>query len=470
MFGDAAQPARTRPQGGPRRHPGHEHVAGAGGHLADRPSAPGRTRAVQPAAGRTRRPAPELRPGPGPAAARRDRRGGPAAGFRRVRRPAPRGEPGGPADRARGRPDRAGGPTGHPAAAGAELRETRTPAGVHPGRPRPDHQPGRGGPRAGRRGPATPWWVCAPVRWPPSGAWCSPRSPRTTSVGTRRPCPRRGPTAPARRCWRCCPAAQNLIPVWEALDLAGCISRWLPCWDTIRARPQHNPIHLYTVDRHSVQTVVEAQRHLTRVDRPDILLLTALLHDIGKIPGAATYHAAVGAPIARDAVLAIGLDRGGRRSGGAAGSRAPDPGPAGHQARPRRSGHPGGAGRGRAGSRRRAGAAALPDRGGRPRGGPGGLVGLAGPADQRAGRPDRGSAGRRRHSGRRDPAGRPRDGPVGAAGRSAPDPARAPPRRDPAGGGRAGPARPVQRHRRPAGLPLGAGAFGRAAHRRRAWR
>jgi [protein-PII] uridylyltransferase len=99
----------------------------------------------------------------------------------------------------------------------------------------------------------------------------------------------------------------NLIPVWEALDLAGCISRWLPCWEGIRARPQHNPIHLYTVDRHSVQTVVEAQRHLTRVDRPDILLLAALLHDIGKVPGAATHHAAVGAPIARDAVRAIGL-------------------------------------------------------------------------------------------------------------------------------------------------------------------
>ena len=104
-------------------------------------------------------------------------------------------------------------------------------------------------------------------------------------------------------------SGQNLIPVWEALDLAGCITRWLPCWEIIRARPQHNPIHLYTVDRHSVQTVVEVQRHLTRVDRPDILLLTALLHDIGKIPGAATYHASVGAPIARDAVLAIGLDQ-----------------------------------------------------------------------------------------------------------------------------------------------------------------
>jgi [protein-PII] uridylyltransferase len=63
------------------------------------------------------------------------------------------------------------------------------------------------------------------------------------------------------------------------------------------------------VDRHLVQTVVEAQRHLTRVDRPDILLLTCLFHDIGKLPGAGVHHAERGAPIAREAVEAIGLSQ-----------------------------------------------------------------------------------------------------------------------------------------------------------------
>ena len=98
-----------------------------------------------------------------------------------------------------------------------------------------------------------------------------------------------------------------LLPVWEALDLAGAVTCWVPEWDGIRARPQHNPLHRHTVDRHSVQTVVEAHRHLTQVERPDLLLLAALLHDIGKLPGAGPAHPAVGAPIARQVVDRIGL-------------------------------------------------------------------------------------------------------------------------------------------------------------------
>lgn len=99
---------------------------------------------------------------------------------------------------------------------------------------------------------------------------------------------------------------ENLIPVWDALDLAGCVGRWIPCWDEIRARPQHHPVHRHTVDRHSVQAVAEAQRHLTTVERPDLLLLACLFHDIGKLPGAEHDHPAVGAPIARAAVEAMG--------------------------------------------------------------------------------------------------------------------------------------------------------------------
>nr|WP_195909112.1 [protein-PII] uridylyltransferase [Microlunatus sp. Gsoil 973] len=102
-----------------------------------------------------------------------------------------------------------------------------------------------------------------------------------------------------------------LAPVWEALELNGCITRWIPQWSLIRAEPQHNPIHRHTVDRHSVQTAIEAHRQLTAVERPDLLLLACLFHDIGKglrsvgVPG--TDHATAGAPVARDIVLAMGV-------------------------------------------------------------------------------------------------------------------------------------------------------------------
>ncbi|MBO0810857.1 MAG: ACT domain-containing protein, partial [Microlunatus sp.] len=102
-----------------------------------------------------------------------------------------------------------------------------------------------------------------------------------------------------------------LAPVWEALELNGCITRWIPQWSLIQAAPQHNPIHQHTVDRHSVQTAIEAHRHLSAVDRPDLLLLACLFHDIGKGLGAegvrGTDHAAAGAPVAREIVLTMGF-------------------------------------------------------------------------------------------------------------------------------------------------------------------
>jgi [protein-PII] uridylyltransferase len=43
------------------------------------------------------------------------------------------------------------------------------------------------------------------------------------------------------------------------------------------------------VDRHSVRQSRKAQPHLTRVERPDLLLLACLFR-IGKLPHAAARH------------------------------------------------------------------------------------------------------------------------------------------------------------------------------------
>ncbi len=107
-----------------------------------------------------------------------------------------------------------------------------------------------------------------------------------------------------------------LLPVWEALDLAGVIGTWIPAWDGIRSRPQHNPLHRHTVDRHTIEAVVNARPLLAQVRRPDLLLMSCLLHDIGKIdigslsgPDAwvRTDHAAVGAPIAEKVMRDLGF-------------------------------------------------------------------------------------------------------------------------------------------------------------------
>ncbi|MFC7534256.1 [protein-PII] uridylyltransferase [Actinoplanes sp. GCM10030250] len=97
----------------------------------------------------------------------------------------------------------------------------------------------------------------------------------------------------------------GLLPAWETCDRYGLIDAWLPEWARMRSLPQHHPIHRYTLDRHLVQAAYEATKYTREVDRPDLLLVGAFLHDVGKgLPG---DHSIVGAPIAADIATRIGL-------------------------------------------------------------------------------------------------------------------------------------------------------------------
>ncbi|WP_255955454.1 [protein-PII] uridylyltransferase [Streptomyces odontomachi] len=101
-------------------------------------------------------------------------------------------------------------------------------------------------------------------------------------------------------------AGRPTVDVWEALEAEGLITRLLPDWERVSCRPQRNAVHTWTVDRHLVETAVRAAALTRRVDRPDLLLVAALLHDIGK--GWPGDHCASGAVIARDVAARIGFD------------------------------------------------------------------------------------------------------------------------------------------------------------------
>ncbi|MTD16668.1 [protein-PII] uridylyltransferase [Nakamurella sp. YIM 132087] len=102
-------------------------------------------------------------------------------------------------------------------------------------------------------------------------------------------------------------AGEPMLTAWEGMDQAGLISDLLPGWDRLRSLPQRDPIHLYTVDRHLMQTAVNAAGLVRRVSRPDLLLLAAIFHDIGKgLPG---DHSEVGAELIGSWLDRLGVEK-----------------------------------------------------------------------------------------------------------------------------------------------------------------
>jgi [protein-PII] uridylyltransferase len=96
------------------------------------------------------------------------------------------------------------------------------------------------------------------------------------------------------------------LPALAELDDAGVLVATVPEWRPLRGRPQRNPYHRYTLDRHAWHTAAElgdlvrreawAAEALEEVTDREALLLGALLHDVGKAVG--EPHAETGVPLA----------------------------------------------------------------------------------------------------------------------------------------------------------------------------
>ncbi|MHB1711991.1 MAG: [protein-PII] uridylyltransferase, partial [Acidimicrobiales bacterium] len=91
----------------------------------------------------------------------------------------------------------------------------------------------------------------------------------------------------------------------EALDQRQLLARYLPEWRAVRNKPQRNPYHRFTVDRHLLEATAKAATLAHRVQRVDLLLVGALLHDIGKgFPG---DHTEVGMALTADIATRMGF-------------------------------------------------------------------------------------------------------------------------------------------------------------------
>ena len=100
-------------------------------------------------------------------------------------------------------------------------------------------------------------------------------------------------------------AGLGTVAACEALDQHGLLVRILPEWEPVRSRLQHNPYHRFTVDRHLIEAAVQAAALVRRVSRPDLLVVAAWLHDIGK--GHPGDHTATGIELTERIATRLGF-------------------------------------------------------------------------------------------------------------------------------------------------------------------
>jgi len=98
---------------------------------------------------------------------------------------------------------------------------------------------------------------------------------------------------------------RSVVAAIETLDRAGLWCALLPEWLAVRDLPPRDAAHVWSVDRHLMEACAYAGALSARVSRPDLLVLGALIHDIGK--GSEGDHSVVGAELAERIGTRLGL-------------------------------------------------------------------------------------------------------------------------------------------------------------------
>ena len=105
--------------------------------------------------------------------------------------------------------------------------------------------------------------------------------------------------------------AKDVLAVLSVMLDTGLLTAYLPEFEQILALAQHDVYHVFTVDRHLLQTVAELKKlslnktPFAGVESPHVLALAALLHDIGK--GHHEDHALRGSELAAGVGKRLGL-------------------------------------------------------------------------------------------------------------------------------------------------------------------
>ena len=108
--------------------------------------------------------------------------------------------------------------------------------------------------------------------------------------------------------------SKEVMTVLETMLETGLLTSYIPEFAEIESLAQHDLYHIYTVDRHQLQTVAELhtlrdqeKELFASLETPHILYLAALLHDIGK--GHHTDHSKLGAEMIGEVGKRLGLSK-----------------------------------------------------------------------------------------------------------------------------------------------------------------